>query len=248
MQPGEVKNIFIDNVRAPIAFFIVQTHSFLTNTSLSYQPDFQKTQTVTGVNIGLAQQVTTPTYLYYLKNNDDRNATILIFVTPYEDNGKVRNDVSSKNLTNLFPVPVPGGCNMEFDFEIAPYQRLRYDDDMVIVDAQAASFNDYICHAYLVDYKMYHVYLPERDYTPETYFDTLQKMLTVNDIVRHGFEGHKHIPYENTRSIYSAYRGTGAVYAIIATYGNRSAAYVPIVTYACDALNWAGNCDGPSNA
>lgn len=35
------------------------------------------------------------------------------------------------------------------------------------------------------------------------------------------------------RRVFSAYPGTGSVYAIVATYGNYSAAYVPAATYAC---------------
>jgi len=44
------------------------------------------------------------------------------------------------------------------------------------------------------------------------------------------------------RRIYSAYTGTGSVYAVIATHKNYSSAYVPIFTYACSPLLYPDSC------
>lgn len=45
------------------------------------------------------------------------------------------------------------------------------------------------------------------------------------------------------RRIYSAYPGTGSVYAVIARSGISATAYVPSLTYACSALYWTDSCD-----
>ena len=44
------------------------------------------------------------------------------------------------------------------------------------------------------------------------------------------------------RRIYSAYTGTGSVYATVAIYENYSSAYVPIFTYACSPLLYPESC------
>lgn len=44
------------------------------------------------------------------------------------------------------------------------------------------------------------------------------------------------------RRVYSAYPGVGSVFAMVATYKNQSAAYVPSFTYACsDSLDECGS-------
>lgn len=48
------------------------------------------------------------------------------------------------------------------------------------------------------------------------------------------------------RNYYSAYRGTGAVFAIVASWENETSAYVPAISYACNALKWDDDCNGPS--
>lgn len=44
------------------------------------------------------------------------------------------------------------------------------------------------------------------------------------------------------RHIYSAYTGTGSVYAAIVTHGNYSSAYIPTFTYACSPLVYPETC------
>lgn len=77
---------------------------------------------------------------------------------------------------------------MEYMVETAPYQQLKYNDDIVTVDAQAASVEGFICTGYEVSYKMYHMYLPEINYSPENYFTALQKMVTPEEIEKNGKE------------------------------------------------------------
>lgn len=94
----------------------------------------------------------------------------------------------------LFSVaPIPGGCNMEFDTEISPYQRLRAENEMLIVDMQPASIlapdgSPIPCEKSLMQYKMYRLYLPRQDFTPDTYFDAIASMLTTQDISQNADE------------------------------------------------------------
>lgn len=89
--------------------------------------------------------------------------------------------------------PIPGGCNMEFDIEIAPYQKLSVENDMITVDTQpgsvlAANGLPLPCDKQLVHHRMYRLYLPKQDFTPDTYFEGITSMVTPQDIVRNGDE------------------------------------------------------------
>jgi len=88
--------------------------------------------------------------------------------------------------------PIPGGCNMEFDIEIAPFQKLHVKNETITVDIQPASAlaaNGYSipCNKTL-EHKMYRLYLPSQDFTPETYFKAITSMLTVQNIIQSGNE------------------------------------------------------------
>lgn len=47
------------------------------------------------------------------------------------------------------------------------------------------------------------------------------------------------------RRLYSAYKGTGSVYVIVANVMGQKSAYVPIVSYACDIVDGTVPCGGP---
>lgn len=94
--------------------------------------------------------------------------------------------------------PIPGGCNMEFDIEVSPYQKLRAENGMIIVDTQPASVlglngSSIPCEKSVVQHKMYRLYLPRQDFTPDTYFDAIASMLTTQDIARNGDEVSRNI-------------------------------------------------------
>lgn len=71
---------------------------------------------------------------------------------------------------------------MEFDTEIAPYQRLNYTEAVITVDAESASFGGHLCEMQIVKHELFHLYLPELDFSSDTYFSGIQKMLTVTNI------------------------------------------------------------------
>lgn len=76
---------------------------------------------------------------------------------------------------------------MTFRTEIAPYQLVKLLDDLIRVDAQAPSIPDSLCeHATLVEVEFYHLYLKERDYAEENYFEGVENMLTVEGMRTYG--------------------------------------------------------------
>lgn len=75
---------------------------------------------------------------------------------------------------------------MVFNTEIAPYQYVRTFDDIIRVDVQPASIPSLLCEITKIDLEYYHLYLPERYYDEVVYLMGIEKMLTVDDIRKHG--------------------------------------------------------------
>ncbi|XP_050449282.1 transmembrane 7 superfamily member 3-like [Cataglyphis hispanica] len=227
-------NITVTDIPPDIWFIILQIHTFQYNATIAYDKDLLdkvSSRSLFGSNIGLylkTYNVTTPIQVF-LKHYNLHNLDALLTIVAYDRNA-----------------PIPGGCNMEFDIEIAPYQKLHTENEMIIVDTQPASILagnglPTLCETNPVQHKMYRLYLPRQDFTPDTYFEAIASMLTTQDIVQNGDE----IPPTLTspmRRIYSAYTGTGSVYAAIAINGNYSSAYIPIFTYACSPLLYPETC------
>ncbi|KAF5302339.1 hypothetical protein FQA39_LY10378 [Lamprigera yunnana] len=140
--------------------------------------------------------------------------------------------------------PIPGGCNMVYSTRHAPYQIVTWDENMIKIDATPALASSCDVPS-LPRLDMYHMYIDEETLDKYMYFNGIQNFLTVDNIKTYGrkvSDSVKHLPL---RRYYSAYRGTGSVFGIIATDGNASTAYVPAVTYACDITNWNESCLGP---
>ncbi|XP_072762373.1 transmembrane 7 superfamily member 3 [Anoplolepis gracilipes] len=227
-------NITVTDIPPDIWFIILQIHTFQYNATIAYDKallDKVSSKSLFGSNIGLylkIHDITTPIQVF-LKHNNLHNLDALLVIVAYDRNA-----------------PIPGGCNMEFDIEVAPYQKLHTENEMIIVDTQPASRLvdnglPTLCEKNPVQHKMYRLYLPRQDFTPDTYFEAIASMLTPQDIVQNGDE----IPPSLTssmRRIYSAYTGTGSVYAVVASYGNYSSAYTPIFTYACSPLLYPETC------
>jgi len=75
---------------------------------------------------------------------------------------------------------------MEFDTELAPYLKVSYTSDVIEVKSQlAAPPLPYTCKSRVLDYEVYHLYLPERDFGSAAYFEGVRKMLTVDRIQKH---------------------------------------------------------------
>lgn len=151
-----------------------------------------------------------------------------------------------KQFSNhYFLDPVPGGCNLTFETINAPYQKISYTDNIIKVHSQPPSAYGISCVDNHIQVDMYHFYLPEYNNKEETYFNSIYKMITVESMKInarkvHALEG----PFKYGR-LYNSYKGTGEVFGVVATYKNRSSAYVPAVSYGCDLLNWDRDCVGP---
>ncbi|PSN33848.1 hypothetical protein C0J52_24247 [Blattella germanica] len=234
LTPFSSITINVMEIPTDVRFIIVQTHAFQYDVTLSYNSSLEPHMYVNGTNIGLVQvidtgQIDTKLYLYNL--NENKTVTVLVTVQAYGDDA-----------------PIPGGCNMEFSIETAPYLILDFTESTVSVNSQPASApvprnKSPHCETQVVEYEMYHMYLEERDFTSLTYFDALQKMMTVHDIQLYGRKVPESSEGPKMRRIYSAYPGTGSVYAIIAKSGTTASAYVPALTYSCNIAYWSDTCE-----
>lgn len=147
-------------------------------------------------------------------------------------------------MSQIFPDPVPGGCNLSFPTEYAPYQLVSYTDELIIVQSQPPSMLNSNCDKNGIQVEMYHLYLHENNYDSYYYFWAIESMLTVDLIRAKGVKIPTVEGYFKYRKLYATYRGVGQVFAIVATYGNTSSAYVPAVSYGCD-LTEPETCTGP---
>lgn len=232
LAPLSDLTITVTDIPTDIWFIVLQIHTFQYNATLAYdkaQLDKVSNGSLFGSNIGLylkTHNVLNPIQVF-LKHDNVHHLDALLVIVTYGRHA-----------------PIPGGCNMEFDIEVAPYQKLNIGNGIIIVDTQPSSApatnnSPYLCEKSLVQHKMYRLYLPRQDFTPETYFDAIASMLLARDIVQNADEVPSMSPM---RHIYSAYPGTGSVYAAVATYGNYSSAYVPSFTYACSPELYPESC------
>ncbi|RZC42089.1 transmembrane 7 superfamily member 3-like, partial [Asbolus verrucosus] len=203
--------IQVTNIPDDIGFFIVQVHSYPYNVTLSSSYKMKKQNTIKGTNIGLVslnQKKTT----FYVKSKNFSTALIVVVIYKTGD-------------------PIPGGCNLTFNTENAPYQLISFTDDLIIVQSQPPSAIGTTCEKNNVLVELYHLYLHEDDFKQSRYFNGLEKMLTVDAIKVNGYKVTTVDGYFKYRKLYSAYRGVGQVFGIIATYQNKSSAYIPAISY-----------------
>lgn len=228
--------INVTDITLDVSFLILQVHTYQYNVTLSYDKQYLgeafNTSSLFGSNIGLFVKPKTPgPTQVYLENDNVSPVEALLAVVPYTKYA-----------------PIPGGCNMEFNIEVAPYQKLLVNDAIVTVDLQPASVvptnneSERSCGKYTIRQDAYRVYLAEQDYSSESYFNAIASMLTTEDIMQNG----QKIPPPTTasplRRIYSVYPGVGAVYAAVANYEGHTAAYVPVFTYGCNYAVYPEDC------
>ncbi|XP_032687137.1 transmembrane 7 superfamily member 3-like [Odontomachus brunneus] len=234
LPPSSGLTIIVTDASA-FSFIVLQVHTYQYNATLAYDEtllDKVSEGSLFGSNIGLylkTRNVTGPMQVF-LKHYNVHKLDALLVIVPYGLNA-----------------PIPGGCNMEFEIEIAPYQKLRVENEMIIVDAQpaaalAANGSTISCNKNPVQHRMYRLHLSMQDFNPETYFDAIASMLTVRDVARNGTEISPAPSISAMRRIYSMYAGTGFVYAVVATYGNYSSAYVPTFSYGCSPVLYPKSC------
>lgn len=93
-------------------------------------------------------------------------------------------------LFNFILGPLPGGCNMEFSTEIAPYLKLRSDSLHTYLEYQHASFGYQRSEPHpkcslslpYITYEVYVLYLEENNFSEEEYFRKVWHMSSVSSI------------------------------------------------------------------
>ncbi|XP_060532459.1 transmembrane 7 superfamily member 3-like isoform X2 [Cylas formicarius] len=141
--------------------------------------------------------------------------------------------------------PIPGGCNLSFETMIAPYQKISYTDSTIEVASQPPSRRKSSCNNNdRVQVDMYHMFLSENDPNETNYFTGIANMMTVERIKKNGRRVHK-TDYAKYKIFYNLYRGTGEIFAVIATDVGGSSAYVPAASFGCDLSKWDADCAGP---
>lgn len=209
------------NINKNVSYLIFQVHSHLYNVTL-YNNTYVKGSYVSGTNVGLYSSVKPKPETFFIYNPNKIDLKLYLTVHGYDKKD-----------------PIPGGCNMEFSTPISPYIKTSYNKDYVLVDAAAArDLSDTDCNFLekAVVY-FYQMYLPERDFDADTYFDGLKNMMTMDGIDDFG----EYLPQngDRMRRMMSAYPGTGVVYVAVAISTENTSAYsvyVPTYSYACSAL------------
>ncbi|CAK9804967.1 Transmembrane 7 superfamily member 3 [Anthophora plagiata] len=222
------------NVSSEASFIIFQIHTYQYNVTLSYNKynmNKVSNESVFGSNIGLLTRQTKNVTNLYVRNVNVKSVDALLIAVAYNDK-----------------VPVPGGCNMEFNTEIAPYTKVYMQNVMVFVDVQPASvpFKDSktpICKNDPVELEIYWMSLTEQDFSVDSYFVGISNMLTVDSIMENGQKIEPRNATSWMRRVFSAYIGIGTVYVAVATYKDYSAAYVPAFTYACSPIIEPESCE-----
>ncbi|OXU25062.1 hypothetical protein TSAR_002249 [Trichomalopsis sarcophagae] len=246
--------ITVNDIPTEVSFVIIQLHAYMHNASMSYNKTSIKRTPgnfVIGTNIGLYVDTTgVADTVVYASNENNFEIAGLVAVVAYRYDG----NVCVKEYIKIFIksilytyTPSPGGCNMEFDIKRSPFQKLFYNHATVTVDAQPAAVPnignfELPCEKYPLQHDAYRMYLPEQDFSNETYFSAIANMLTVRDIERNADFIPASIYGSPMRRVFSVYPGTGSIHGMVARFGSQSAAYVPIVTYGCDSSSWSNSC------
>lgn len=85
-----------------------------------------------------------------------------------------------------FLAPIPGGCNLSFQTEIAPYQIVKTFHDIIRVDMQLPSSPGVLCEDSNTHVELYHVFADNAIASESEYFDYVKRMLTPDGIRRFG--------------------------------------------------------------
>jgi len=228
------------NVPKNIQFAIFQAHSQIHPVILARNKELILGNHVNGTSIGLYSDTSashSEVYIVYLINPHPFNVTVLTFIVFYNNS-----------------VPIPGGCNLEFEMETAPWLRVTYNQNVVAVEHELASIPPGCigvprCKNELLDYEIFQYYLNQRDFSQNSFFDAIRQFRTVEGAHQSGREIRSFGFLPSTRSMFSLYPGVGRVFAVTVAYtgSNRrpSSAYVPSVSYGCD-LSIENDCQSPS--
>ncbi|KAK9497232.1 hypothetical protein O3M35_004590 [Rhynocoris fuscipes] len=214
--------IKIDNIPAFINFIVLQLHTYNYEVSLKYDGIITDANIVNGRNIGLVNfKSKSGVIKNYVENTNNHSVTSMIAVVGYGPNS-----------------PIPGGCSMEGQTKIAPYLNIDYNDTVISVfgGPSALQSNITVCDATNgIKHEFYHIFLPEWDFSEETYFANLVKMMSLDGLLKNSFLASESASGPLMMRKFSSYPGIGRAFTVVAkTSDGGYSIYVPAFTYSCN--------------
>ncbi|XP_034244504.1 transmembrane 7 superfamily member 3-like isoform X2 [Thrips palmi] len=225
LNPLSTKAIYVQSTPFDVVFYTFQAHSYLQNISLSYNSTLIDHSHVNGTNLGLVWKTKQGAGTFYVTNSNLENVTVMYAIVAYGAYS-----------------PVPGGCNMEFEVETAPYLKVGYNNAMIQVDFQPAQYPGASCTSEAVTHDVYHMFMYEREFSEEAYFLAIQDMLIPSGAIANGLLAPVPVYGSVMRRLFSLYAGTGSVYVVVAQTLTGASAYVPAVTYGCSSVYFSDSC------
>lgn len=233
----EMTTLALDNIPPDTAYIICQAHSQVHQLALSTMDGFYLNSSATGRDVGVVSIIdgqSSVTWYLRLSSNVDSRVMVHAALLTARD-------------------PLPGGCNEEFNMENDPNIHLDQASTSATVKFQWSNLGwnprnsfPYTCEPHsspaTLLYQGYVHFLQSADYSEETYFDTMKKMLLAKDIVKHGTWLQDLQSQKDKKSILtiSSYPSQGVIYTVVVKETNSStgevthAAYIPVVSYDCD--------------
>ncbi|XP_074124880.1 transmembrane 7 superfamily member 3 isoform X1 [Sminthopsis crassicaudata] len=230
------------HISSNVTFIIFQVHSQYKNITVSFYKNPPPGASGTGVDKGLVsilrpeQSICT----WYLESSDADNVWSVAVPLSYSEKD-----------------PVPGGCNLEFDFDVDPNIYLEYNLYETVIkfapanlgyprgtDPSPCDLGTGLDSRWRLQYDVYQYFLPENNLTEEVLLRHMQKMSMVSQIEASGFKVATLKSSDKTIVYFSSIPGQGVIYNVIVRDPvlNTSAAYVPAHTYACHFTTILDNC------
>jgi len=227
IPPNMIMECYITDIPSNVSFMVFQAHSHLYRVSMTdcFNPSVKL---INGSNLGLVfnnDGVPYSTYCAQILNNNMVQVDVLAGLVAYPKSS-----------------PVPGGCNTEFPLAVAPFLELTFDSAMVTVDGALAGVQSSTkCPQPKLSYELYYTFMPERDFSKETYFSFMS--LGMSGATSKWSLASQSATLPPLRRVFSAYKGTGVVFNFkVSTPSGNSSFYVPIHTYACNYLSATDPC------
>ncbi|XP_066146584.1 transmembrane 7 superfamily member 3-like isoform X2 [Euwallacea fornicatus] len=231
--------INITNIHPNVSFMVIQIHTLTENLTLSYTDPIYVNSFTMGNHIGLVWNDEIPKK--YGKNTIE---AVLYLFRQMPVLAPVDVLLSVKTYTKYDPVP--GGCNLSFETEIAPYQKINLSAAVITITSQPPSVFGEFCNRNTITTEMYYLFLPENSYNSDEYFQSIEKMMIYENVIKYGIKVRKGMGFTKFKQMYNKYTGTGRVFVVVSTYQGRNCVYVPIVSYGCNVNAWEEDCLGSS--
>ncbi|XP_073999353.1 transmembrane 7 superfamily member 3-like [Rhodnius prolixus] len=224
--------IQVTEISNNVSFIVLQVHTFLYPVTLKYTNDITNNNNVNGTNIGLVKFTKLKsTLIFYLRSFHNWKIHALIAAVGYTDKS-----------------PVPGGCALASPTEMAPYLDINYTDSIISVNGGPSSYNSttYCNKTSGVKYTFYHTFVPEWDFTEETYFTSILNMMTYDSVIYRSLVALEAPTGPILQRLFSSYPGIGRVFTIVATAPSGAVSvYVPTFTYSCNITINTDSCGLP---